>query len=642
MDHLEKIAELLPNIPDAPGCYLWKGELGSQNKILYIGKSVKLRSRLRQYLRSDDPKTRFLMARVQSVEWIVTENEMEALLLENTLIKKHQPPYNIRLKDDKKYPYLCLTLGEMFPRLVLTRRKFSREHAYFGPFSDVRAARSTMAMIHKIFPIRKRALSLPLKKPGKPCLNFHMGRCWAPCAGNVDPQDYRKMIDGIHDFLEGRSSEVEERLTSQMQEYAKQREFEKAARLRNILQDIEKTREEQKVEFPGGEADLDIIGVFSAGRDELMKMLNLDEISFDVGLTSEDATFAQIILLRIRNGKLISKRNYALSEGLPDNIDGEVHASEIIESFFRDYYLMFRDIPPEILISRNFSEMSAWQQSLGSIAGTPITIKDGSHDTERAGLVRMAVTNARLTLSERILSEKLRNRRLGLRQLQKFLDLKELPATIECYDISNISGKEAVGSGVMLKDGMPHKPGYRKYKIKTYDSANDPGMMNEVLNRRFSRIAAGQIAIPDLVVIDGGTTQLRAAIAARDTHGLRLPMIGLAKKQEEIYTEDGRILHFDKDSPGMTLLRLARDEAHRFGVAYHRNLRMKRNLKSLVDSVRGVGEKNRPVVMNILRKIDLAQYDQTSLAQHLRENSRLSIQVCEQIADQILYEGPKM
>lgn len=615
-DSLEKIFQSVPTIPAQPGCYLWKGNVAGQETVLYVGKSISLRSRVRQYFKSTDYKTQFLMQRVSALDWVVTQNELEALLLENTLIKKHKPPYNIRLKDDKAYPYLCLSMGEPFPRLFLTRKKTSREHIYFGPFTDVRAARSTMALLHKVFPIRKRPLRLPLKNPAKPCLNFHMSRCWAPCAGNVEEAEYREMVSEIKNFLEGNGNQVQERLEHIMEAYSLKREYEKAARIRNVLSDIEATQKEQNVQFFTGESDFDVIGVYSINRDALLQELALPFDALTFSEQSENLSFGQVALLKVRNGKLISKQSYALSEGLPP--DDNERSAELFETFFRDYYFYFRDIPAQITLSHKFSRVQLWEKSLSDTAGKTVSLIEPKKAHTRKNLIEIALNNARLSLSERILTEKIRNQKLGLRQIQTFLKLQAAPHIIECYDISNISGKEAVGSGVMLKDGLPFKSGYRKYKIKNFIEPNDPGMMNEVISRRMARISSGNIKKPDLIVIDGGKTQLRAAIAARKEHAVTVPMIGLAKKREEVHLENGSILSMDKNSPGMMLLRLARDEAHRFGVSYHRNLRIKRNLASILDRVKGVGHKRKIKFASEIRKISIDEFTPKTLFDYLK------------------------
>ncbi len=643
---LQEIAEKLPNIPPTPGCYLWLGDPNENrgsiqgdgnSRVLYIGKSVNLRSRVRQYLHSEDYKTRFLMNRVRDIEWVTTDNELEALLLENTLIKRHKPPYNVHLKDDKRYPYLCLTMGEPFPRLVLTRRKFSREHLYFGPYSDVRAARNTMELIHKVFPLRKRPLKLPLKNPARPCLNFHIKRCWAPCTGTVNQEEYRELVLQVRDFLEGRDQEVEKMLTTKMNEYAQAMEFEKAARYRDILRDIELLRQSQEVESAGSEDDFDVIGIFAIEREKLARALDTDEIYLDYFTDDSAPILGQLALLRIRGGKVTAKRSYAFSEaGGWDSTSETEFTAEFMESFLRDYYLAFKDVPPEILISHPLRNTANWEKLLSQVAGHAVSLVAlGDRYEEKKKLLRMAETNARLTLRERILNEKTRNQKIGLRQIQKFLGLKDIPHTIECYDISNIQGSEPVAAGVMLKEGLPHKSGYRKYAIKTVEGANDPAMMYEVIDRRMRRIAEGGAKAPDLVVIDGGITQLRAAIRARDIYGFKIPMIGLAKQREEIHTEEGRLLRFDPNSPGMLILRLARDEAHRFGVAYHRNRRMKRNLRSLLDGIEGVGEIRRKQLMNVLRKISLDDYTVQSLVQKIQQETDLPSDLARQVADTV-------
>ncbi|MCS6985644.1 MAG: excinuclease ABC subunit UvrC [Leptospiraceae bacterium] len=631
---LEEIAEKIAHIPTTPGCYLWIRREGDEKKVLYIGKSVNLRSRIRHYFNTDDYKTRFLMQRVQDIEWVSTHNELEALLLENTLIKKHRPPYNVQLKDDKRYPYLCLTMGEMYPRLILTRRKFGQDHVYFGPFSDVQAARNTLQLIHKIFPIRKRPLKLPLKKPGRPCLNFHLKRCWAPCTGQVDVNEYRQMVLEIKDFLEGKSQQVEENIRLKMEYHANRLEFEKAARYRDILRDLEKLRESQQVESASEENDFDILGMVVYNQEELVHALDIEEK--DLPHQGEgNYVFAQLTLLRVRRGKLIFRQNFAFSEQNWPSMQDEATV-EFISSFFRDYYLTFRDIPGEIYFPHKIPDRLSWQKLLSEKRGTPVVIYDDpKHIGEKQHLVDMAITNAKLSLKERLLNEKLRSRKLGMLQLQKLLGLKELPRLIECYDISNIQGKHAVASQVVLKEAMPYKSLYRRYKIRTIEGPNDPAMLAEVIGRRLEHIKKGESKIPDLIVLDGGQGQLNVCVQKMKEKGFSIPMIALAKKREEIYLPDGRVLQPDPLSPGMLILRQARDEAHRFGLAYHRKVRLMQNLRSLFRDIPGIGENREKKILVFLRKISLSDYTVPSLAEAIRKEASLSEKLAEQVAQQV-------
>lgn len=656
-----ELREKIKNIPALPGCYLWYGvstlediatdktaktteeksmqaKQSQQDKeeILYVGKAVKLQNRLRSYLNSHDTKTRFLMQKVTRVDWIVTDNEMEALLLESNLIKKHNPVYNIRLKDDKRYPYLCLTLGEDFPRLIITRRKQNPKHAYFGPFADVKAARNTVAVAHRVFPIRKRNLKLPLKKPARPCLNYFIKRCWAPCAHKTTKEEYSKIIENVYNFLQGQDEQVSQEIHRQMTNYSQKLEYEKAAQMKEILQDIQVLRAEQKVHGESPHSNYDVVGLFVSDYLSLQKELDIDSDYLDYISVDRSDSIGQIVLLRVRNGNLISKKSYAMSEygkeheakkdadsaaEIQNNYMEENSPNigmEFLSAFFRDYYLEVFDIPERILVPEISAETRRWQKLLNQVLArktnsvnlkqtqilgrAQVMQEEQAHEQSSLSLLDIASTNAKLTLRERVLNEKLRNQRLALRQLQNLLSLPEPPNIIECYDISNIQGTNSVGSGVILKDGIPYKSGYRRYQIRDFNGADDPGMIHQVIYRRLSAIAEKREKKPNLMVIDGGITQLGAALRARQETGVFVPMIGLAKKEEELYLESGEVLDPDSESPAMLLLRLARDEAHRFGVSYHRTLRKKQALSSSWLQLAGVGEKRKLLLQEFFSK----------------------------------------
>ncbi len=642
----EHLLERVRLAPSTPGCYLWLGENeepGSDRKVLYVGKAINLRSRTRQYLNTDDYKTLFLMARVRDIDWISTNNEVEALLLENNLIKKHNPPYNVRLRDDKSYPYLCLTMGEPFPRLIVTRKKKNPKHLYFGPYIDAGAARNTLALIHRIFPIRKRALKLPLKKPARPCLNYHIGRCLSPCSGKVGIEEYGELIQKIKSFLEGKNDELVRLLQKEMGEFSENQEYEKAAARRDMLRDIETLYADQSVHAEEENQNYDVIGMYVVSRRELAESLDMETISYQRQFREQSAYLAQFVLLRVRNGNLINKGAYTMTD-IPAEKDDENLRNEFMDGFFREYYLQLPDPPPRIFAGSPFFNGEIWSQAIKKSAGVSAEIispENGSlkHTAPEGqganrGLMKMAVNNARLTLREKVLSEQIRNQRFGLRQIQKFLDLERLPEIIECYDISNIQGKQAVGCGVYLKNGIPYKAGYRRYKIRTKETPDDPAMMHEVLDRRLARLKSDkrEIAAPDLIVIDGGATQLNAALEARRKNGAKIPMIGLAKKLEEIYTEEGEILQMDKNSPGMLILRLARDEAHRFSVSYHRTLRNKKSLTSSFAAIPGMGPQKTAKVLEMIQNGKLSGSDRKKL----RETAISIKGVTPEMADRIV------
>lgn len=602
----DELRQKVNRAPESAGVYLWKDNQGG---ILYVGKAKSLKNRIRQYLHSKDVKTNFLMNKVEDVDWIATSNEPEALLLENNLIKKNHPPYNIRLKDDKKYPYICVSTGEKFPRVFLTRKKRNPKHTYFGPYVDVRAARNILNAIWKIYPVRKRNLKLPLKTPSRPCINYHIGRCWAPCTGKVSQNDYEKIINNILQFMEGKSTTLEEDLLKEMNLYSDKMEYEKAARIRNLINDIKSLHTKQDMEDSFGEDDYDIIGIYAGNREILQKEFKLE--SYYVDHLDERYTFSEVALLRIRGGKLIHKATFAMTEqsyAKNGEESSKAFYNEIFDAFIRDFYLNNAEIPVEILAAFSLNHEYEWDHLIFNERRKKInllSIEDAPRESSRYRLGILANKNAALSLKERMLSEKIRNQRMGLIQIQKMLGLKNAPEVIECYDISNFQGKEAVASGVMLKDGIPFKSGYRKYRIKTKTEPDDPAMIYETLFRRFRRLKTEKKNLPDLIVIDGGITQLRAAIRAKEENHSSVPVISLAKKEEEVYTQDGEIINPDSNSPGMLVLRLARDEAHRFAVAYHRNIRMKRNLKSAFDDIAGVGEKRRSEIHLWLRKKDV-------------------------------------
>lgn len=639
------LSERISHAPVSDGVYQWF-ENPTDKTPLYVGKAKNLRARLRQYLVSDDLKTSFLMKRAKHISWIATDNETEALLLENNLIKKYRPLYNVRLKDDKQYPYICISMSEPFPRIYLTRRRLPG-NLYFGPFSRAQLAREKIQLTLDLFPLRRRPLKLPLARPGKPCLNYHLKKCLAPCAEKITREDYAKIVEQAIQFISGSDAESRRKVEERMQELSAALKFEEAAQLRDVLAYFNERNIRPQVEMRDVVLDFDIVGVFSADLATLKAELSLRDEDITLKNSAGDLRFAQVCLLKFRDAKLIAKENFSLTE--TDMTANQLSDADFVETFFRDYYLNLLDLPPYIILPDGI-DLNAWEKALDgrNASGVKIlqltdfanAIRESHAEINPKALAAMAQNNARLVMRERLLSENLRNQRVGLRQLQKFLGLKDPPEVIECYDISNIQGTDPVASGVMLRDGMPYKQGYRKYQIKTVEGANDPAMMHEVISRRLARIKTGEVKPPDLMVIDGGNTQLGAALKAREAAGLKIPMMGLAKKFEEVYAEDGRILRFDKESPGMQILRRARDEAHRFAVSYHRNRRMKRNLKSLFDGVEGIGEKKRARALLLLRKTDLGEIDAETLAQKLKKETGISAELALELAQKIFRSLP--
>lgn len=568
---INTLQEKIKNLGSLPGCYLWKNYEG---KVIYVGKALKLQNRVRSYLNPNhkDRKTRALYIEIFDLDWIATRTEKEALLLEATLIKKHNPKFNVRLKDDKKYPYLCVSTGEEYPMVFLTRKVKDNGDRFFGPFTDVKAARDSLELIHRIFPVRKTKLKLPLAKPQRPCLNFFMKRCLGPCQGNISKEVYSELISEIISFLEGKKEKLVSQLRTSMFDASEKMEYERAQFLKERIEKINSIREKQTVVSIDG-ADEDILGLARKDNE------------------------GQILILEVRGGRLEGKKAFPLT-GL--EYSGE---DEIFGSFLRDYYLNATNLPAVLVLPTIAkSNYDSFTEAILDKFGFSLKIKFPESGPKKS-LLRLAEKNAELSLTERILATKLRDQTVAMRELQEKLKLKDLPRTIECYDISHFQGSSPVASGVMFVDGKPYKSGYRRYKIRGYEGINDPGMMHEVIGRRLSHLVNENEPLPDLIVIDGGITQLsRAAEAANALDLGGIPMIGLAKKREEVYFPGENMPYsFDIHSPMMRLLRMLRDEAHRFGVSYQRELRKKKTLKSLLDEIQDIGEVRRKSILRFFQ-----------------------------------------
>ena len=527
--------------------------------MLYVGKAQSLRPRVRSYLRPEHIRTQHLMVQARALEWITTDTAAEALVLEANLIKKHKPRYNVQLKDDKRYPHICVSMSEPYPRVFITRQVREDGNRYFGPFADVRSARDTLALIHKIFPIRKTPLTLPLKKPQRPCMNYFIKRCLAPCRGDISTDEYARIVDEILLFLQGRREILETRVAERMKRYSEEEQYEKAAVYRDVLVSVRRTSEKQNVMSPAG-GDEDIIGFAVAGDT------------------------AQIVVLEIRDGRLLGRKSYPLvgTQDAPEE--------EILGAFLRDYCLRNEAIPDRILIPRLPSDRRDLAAIMSERTHRRIRLLRPRAPEKRA-LLRMAARNADLLLRERLLAVRLQDRRAALEQLKEMLGLPDVPGVIECYDISHFQGAEPVASGVMFVDGNPHKPGYRTYAMRSVPGINDPAMIQEVVARRLQRLINEESALPDLFVIDGGPTQLVAACTAAQALGLSdQAFVALAKAREELYVPGNPApLYFDPQSAGMRVLRHVRDEAHRFAVAFHRKRRNRAALKHLVEALPDIG-----------------------------------------------------
>lgn len=553
----DELAEKLSHLPDKPGVYLMKDAHG---RIIYVGKAVNLKNRVRSYFqasRGHSPKTLALVARIADLETIVTASEIEALILECNLIKKHRPKYNISLRDDKSFPYVKVTVNEPFPQVYVTRRVVKDGARYFGPYTDAGAVHETIALVRRLFPLRTcRKLDAP-----RPCLQHHIKRCLAPCAGKVDELTYGEMVRAVLLLLEGRSDDVVKELRRRMAAAAAGLEFERAARLRDQVAAVEKVVEKQKIVTGAGDQDA-------------------------VGLARSAAgTCVQVFF--IRSGKLVGREHFLLNGGEDEDDEAALAA------FVKQYYSQAAFIPREVLLPLALPEQELLAEWLSGLKGGRVRVEAPKRGTKR-DLVVMAADNAAIVLKEQAdrLAADVGRTTGAAAELAEYLGLPETPARIECYDISHIQGAETVASMVVFEDGAANKDEYRRYKLQAVEGKPDDfRSMAEVLGRRF-RDAAGPL--PGLVIIDGGKGQLSAALEVIRGLGFTMPVVGLAKEFEHIFREgESEPLILPRNSQALFLVQRIRDEAHRFAITYHRKLRARRNLVSVLDHVPGIGPARR-------------------------------------------------
>jgi excinuclease ABC subunit C len=567
----QAVEEKLSTLPTRPGCYLYKDSNGT---VLYVGKAISLRSRVRSYFQkgaSHTPKVRRLVSHVADLEYIVTDTELEALVLECSLIKKYQPHYNVRLRDDKQYPYLCLTTSEPFPRLILVRRVRQDNNRYFGPYPGSRAVYATMELVNRIFPLISCGKSFDGRPVQKPCLYYHLGQCLAPCAGLADREEYRAAVKDVEDFLNGRQEHIVRKLRLEMEEAAESLEFERAARLRDRLQGVEEVLQRQKV-ISTEMIDQDVIAV----------------VEDNTGLNG-----ACVQMFFIRGGKLIGQSHY-LVEGTDEQSEADV-----VGEFVKQYYQNANYIPQEILLPHEMDEIAIVQSWLRQKKGKKVEIHVPLRGDKKK-LVDMATENAAHAL-EQIKAEmraKLGNTERALQELADALGLPEPPQRIECYDISNTQGANQVASMVVCEKGQMNKQEYRRFKIKREDDRpNDFASMQEVIARRLTEAKADNPKfnrLPDLIIVDGGRGQVSSALAAMEETGMTLPLAGLAKQFEHLFLPgepDPVIL--PRNSQALYLVQRIRDEAHRFANTFQAQVRDKRSTRSVLDDIPGIGPKRR-------------------------------------------------
>ena len=562
----------LKHLPAKPGVYLMKDE---QEQIIYVGKARALSSRVRSYFHSkkhQSVKVQALVEKIIDFEYIVTDTEVEALILECNLIKKHRPKYNISLKDDKQYPYLKITVKDQFPRVIVTRNVVKDRSKYFGPYTQVGALRETLRLLQKLFPVRSCKQS-EVDKRTRPCLNAHIKRCLAPCNGQISTQQYGEVIEEVIMFLEGKQDSLLKRMAERMEKAAEQLEFEKAAELRDQIQAVEKVVAKQKI-VSAGQEDQDIIA-FARGYNE-----------------------ACVQVFFVRQGKLLGRDHFFL------RVNEHMDRSSIMTAFVKQYYSRAEQLPREILLQEPITEEELIIKWLTDKRGSKVYFKVPQRG-EKLKLVEMVARNALMLLQEEELSRRKKEMagKQALLELQEQLSVEKLPGRIECYDISNIQGTNSVGSMVVFINGESRTDLYRKFKIKTVVGPDDFASMAEVLSRRFKRAVSedgkGFENLPDLVIIDGGKGQLSAARQVmHQLHVAHIPTFGLAK-EEELLFQEGRddAIRLPRDSEALYLLQRIRDEAHRFAVTYHRNLRSKQSIKSLLDEVPGIGPKRKQALL---------------------------------------------
>jgi excinuclease ABC subunit C len=586
----ELLSRQLSSLPDSPGCYIFKDDLG---EILYIGKALSLKSRVRSYFVEtswrERPKLFVMMPKVASLETILVNSEKEALLLEANLIREKKPRYNVALKDDRRYPWLAITYGVDFPRLVMIRdpvvyKKANPRAKVFGPYVEAGAMWDTVRTLRKVFPMRQRAK--PLFKD-RPCMNYHIGLCLAPCQKYVEAEPYDRMVRQVEMFLSGRQTEVVDEMKKEMESLSEELRFEEAAKLRDRLKSLYTVIEKQQVFFQNRRVCQDIIA-----QAHTEKML-------------------AVCLMKVREGKLIASETVTLP--LLDKTNWD----EAYDAFIEQYYTSCEDIaiPSEVLLAHKSQDMDLLRDFLTQKAGSNVKVlvpqRGGKTD-----LIEMAEKNAKQTLTRVLTEEDQESAQVEriLTSLKEGLGIDRLPQRIECFDISNIQGTDNVASMVVFEKARPKKSDYRMFKIKSVEGEpNDFASMKEAVGRRYSRILSEGKPFPDLIIIDGGKGQLGAAMEALTEIGLvgpkfkteKFAICGLAKRQEEVYFPGNSIpVYLPRRSEALLLMQHVRDEAHRFALTYHRKLRAKRVVSSKLDALKGLGAKRRKILIDHFGSFD--------------------------------------
>jgi len=615
----DSIQRILDTLPPKPGCYIMKN---SEGKVIYVGKAISLRNRVRSYYRAGGDcreKVAQLVQEITDIDWIVVSSELEALILEMTLIKKHMPHFNVRLKDDKRYPYIKVHWADPFPKVTVTRQMERDGSRYFGPYTSVWAVHQTLDLLRKIFQYRS-CDRIITGQDARPCLYYDIKLCTAPCIGVIDQASYRQIIDDLCKFLEGRTEAIIARLKNAMQTSSKALNYEKAAAIRDQILAIEKVVEKQKV-VSSKDMDSDVIALARSNGQ------------------------ACVQVFFIRSGKLIG-REYFILEGTSDE-----KTSAILTQFIEQYYDEASFIPKELLLPEDVEEAHIIQQWLRQKRGDEkVELKVPQRGNQRE-LVQMASENAMETL--RALKTQwaadTHKQSEALAELQKALRLPLPPNRIECYDISNIQGTAAVGSMVVFEQGIPSKKHYRRFNIKTVEGADDFASMQEVLLRRFKRWQAAEelkkepgakpdlsfSLLPDLLIVDGGKGQLGRAVLVLKEFGLleKVTAVGLAKEEEALFQPGKeKPLMLPRNSQGLYLLQRIRDEAHRFAITAHRNLRSKKGMASQLDSIAGIGPARRKA---LIKKFGSVEKIRQASSEELREVQGVTEEIAKRLKENL-------
>lgn len=586
------IEEELKKLPDAPGVYIMKDK---KDEIIYVGKAISLKKRVRQYFQSaknQHPKVAAMVKNIAEFEYIIVDNEVEALVLESNLIKKNRPKYNILLRDDKQYPYIKVTLNERYPRVLKTRVILKDGAKYFGPYPSATAVNDALDTIKSIYPIRTCKLNLEKNMSNfRPCLNYYIGKCQAPCLGNVDEQKYMEMIQEIILFLNNKEEKIINVVEEKMISASKSLDFEGAARYRDQLNSLRTLQEKQKIVTASNTIDQDVIAL-ARGIEEVC-----------------------VQIFFIRGGKIVGREHFILEDNFNEA------RGEILSSFVKQFYIGSAYIPKEILLEDEISDAAIIEKWLEGKRGSKVGLLFPKRG-EKLHLIEMVQKNARDMLNQygdKFLKKHRENMK-ALEEIQYVLDLEETPLRIESFDISNISGVESVGSMVVFEKGQPKKSDYRRFKIRSLNTPNDYGSMEEVLKRRFIRgieekelikqsdlEIKGFSAFPDLIMMDGGKGQVNIALKVLKELGINIPVCGLVK--DDFHKTRGIIYNnieyrMEQTSLGFRMIYSIQEEAHRFAISYHRSLRTKSMFRSQLDDISGIGQKRKLSLMKHFQSID--------------------------------------